>query len=190
MNERTTVNDDQLWERLQFCESLGALGALSDFGNLLVNEGLSRTAALDSKGTNLLGWNSAASAVLSAAIWRLDDVGALSWLLMFGALLSSAGTICAFMAVRNRDFEVPSQVEWLPLDFICAPPKPDETKKPNDDEEAIRRRHIAAMLRWHRSDRRENAIKALWVTWSFRCLVGAGLILPIAVLLNTAVERN
>lgn len=189
MSKRTTVNDDELWERLKFCESLGALGALGNFGNLLITEGLSRTASLDSKATNLLAWNSAASALLSAAAWRFNGTELLLWLLISGAMLSAAGTICGFAALRNRDFEIPSQVEWLPLQFICGPPQPAETKKPNDDEEAIRRRHIAAMLRWHRSDSSHNAVKAYWVTWSFKCLLAASFVLPVAALLNTTVER-
>lgn len=189
MTKRVTVNDDELWDRLKLCESLGALEALSDFGKLLVGEGLSRTAALDAKATNLLGWNGAASAVLSAAFWRFDGFGSLTWLLLAGAVIAAAGTVSAFMAVRNRDFEVPSQVEWLPLQFINPPPKPPETKAPCDDEEAIRRRHIASLLRWHRADRTHNSDKALWVNWAFRCLLVAGLILPAAVLLNAATLR-
>lgn len=183
MTHKTRVTDDELWDRLKKCESLGTLGALGDFGTALIGEMQARTAALDGKATDLLGWCSAASAVLLAAWWQFDQLSNLGVLLLAGVATSSLGTLFAFLALRIRDFEVPSQAEWLQLDLVNSPCA-DERKR-EDDEQAIRRRHIQCLLRWHRYDGVQNGIKARWVKRAFVCLFLAGMVLPVAVLLTS-----
>jgi hypothetical protein len=169
---RHGVDDDLFWNAARVGTNAEVFDALQDFGKLMVAEAQARTAILDSKATNLLGWNATASGFLLTVLLRFEPESALRWLFVVGAILTGLGTVFAFVALRVRGVMIPSEEEWL---------EPELTAAGNLFE--IRRLHLLLMLRWHRSDCDVNANKGHWAKLAQWCLVIAAIILPLAVLL-------
>lgn len=175
------VSDTDLWDNLQRCEDLGLLQSLHDFGMALITEAQSRTALIDSKATSLLGWHGVASAFFLGSLLQFQPGTWPRIFIVLGVLAAGLGTVLAFRALHVRDFYVPSALEWLELTFVRRPAGAAHERC--DDELAIRRRHLAHLLRWHRSDNQHNAEKSYFVRLSFWCLLVVGVVIPLITIL-------
>jgi|GEM_PF-6554771 len=172
LRQQHGVEDDEFWKAARQGADSAVFDALKDFGALMVAETQARTAVIDSKATSLLGWHAAASGFFLTLLVRFEPSSMLRWFIVIGAVVSAAGTIYAYAALRVRGVMIPSEQEWL---------EPELTAARNVFE--IRRRHLLLMLRWHRSDCDVNAKKAHWAKVAQACLVVVGILLAAAVLL-------
>lgn len=166
------ISDADLWNFLRACDDDATLAVLHEFGSLMIAEVQARTMAIDAKATNMVGWNAAVAGVLLLVLPRLGANSSTRWMVVGGALVSLAGTILAFLALRVRGFHVPSQLDWFNLERCESATK-------------VRREHLLGMRRWHEQDSEVNNEKAAWMKWSQACLLCGALLVPF-VLISSA----
>jgi hypothetical protein len=100
---------------LTSAEGQGVHDDLFRFGSLLLSESLSRSSALDSKATSILGWSGAALAflIVGTPMWTSTN----SWLVVVLSIITMAcaGTaaVRAVQALRLRGWHWMSQLDWF-----------------------------------------------------------------------------
>jgi hypothetical protein len=158
------LSSDDVWRLIRECEDPATLDQWQAFGTLLLTELQERTASLDSKATNILGWSGAAAAASLATqpqTWWAAPVVTLS-MVALGA---------GFAALRVRGASVPSQQDWFHYMESCDPVR-------------LRRVHLLSMRDWHEHDALMNRTKAACLMVGQWALAGAAVALSLQLLLT------
>src|ERR1017187_9622693 len=141
---------------------------LYNFGAGLVQEGIKRSDRLDSKATMVIGYVSAIAALLIGLPNWLKEYNSLAKAFVFFAVVFSLGAgAVAFRALRVRDLDWFSDMEWFRQELLDYPDR-------------LKRYHILAMHRVVMDRDRINSIKADAVfrsqnilAWAFVSLIAA-----------------
>lgn len=145
---------------------------LQGFGVLLVNEAISRTAQLDSKATNVLGWTSTALAFLLIGSQSFQPASIATGALIGAAvLLAITATIQAGLALFIREWSMPSEADWFRGDLFADPMK-------------LRIYHVLGLLETHQNHNRQNIVKGDYVRRSQLFLTGTTIIIGMLVILR------
>lgn len=146
---------------------------LYGFGARVVDEAVSTTEKLDAKATSLLGWTVAGLAFLLVA--SRDSIrsgdGFLSALTAVAVLLAVSASFQAAFALRVRDWEVPSEVDWFQAELFSEPVK-------------LRVFYIMSMLETHQNHNRQNKLKGEHVRRSQWLLIGATVLIGVLIVLK------
>jgi len=159
----SVLKSSDLWPVIRECHNPATLQQWQTFGTLMLTELQARTAALESKATNLLGWSGAAAAAGLALAPR-------TWWAAPVVLLSMTALAAGFAALRVRRAVVPSQLDWFHHSESCDPVR-------------LQRVHLLSMRDWHEHDALTNRAKAAWVMVGQWCLAGAAVALSVQLLL-------
>jgi hypothetical protein len=160
-------------ETLMAAENSPALqDELYAFGDLLVNEVLSRSAQLDAKATSLLGWSAAA---MAAILVYARGWGQAEWpvrvLIGGSVLLALSACVQAGRALRLLQWEIPSEADWFKFKLFADPFR-------------LQRYHLFSMLETHQHHDRQNARKAVHVEQSQWLLIAATVLVAILIIVQ------
>ena len=142
-----------------------AIAELTQFGTLLLGEMTSRSAALDSKATSILGFSAVPLGAL--LVGTPEWIDTTSWgvvllaLIGIGSAITSAG--CAIQSLRTRDWHWPSQPDWIRQDLL-------------DKLPTLRHFHLLSMLETYQTHELLNATKAAWLVRAQQTLLLATVI--------------
>jgi hypothetical protein len=121
---------------------------LSRFGDLMINEVLFRSGAIEAKAQSALGWALAILAFLLIGSDIKENPGLLRAIpLTLCALSALWSTWWSYDALRLRKWTWPSQVDWFQHDLF-------------GDIDRLRRYHLLSLLENHQWHNTENAKKA------------------------------
>jgi hypothetical protein len=176
---RHPVDPDWLWKRLRDPEiPIDVLDQLAAFGEVMVAEVQARNETIEAKVQNMIGWTSAAMAVLLAAMPTTASKPtaiAMVALVIAGGIAALVALVFGARALLMRSWKWPSQQEWFW--------EPGFT-----DARQLRRYHLTIWLDTHEEHARRTQAKAD----AFKVAQAAFIVMSIAVgttLLTSAVTN-
>lgn len=149
---RYTVDPDALWARTKDPDTvpMEVLEQLAEFGEVMIGEVQARNETIENKALNMIGWTSAAMAVLLAAPPTVESgwlAKGMVGLVLGGAVAAVTALLYSARALRMRSWHWPSQQEWFCDELL-------------GDARKLRRYHLGVWLRTHEEHSRCTGEKA------------------------------